>query len=80
MKTGAKFVVEKIDPEGSGADYGGHLGRIVTDAKRCCTRCTVIFGTVGDNKEFGPFVPGELRALNDEARAIEAEIQVSMRS
>lgn len=80
MDTGAKFVVVKIDPDGSGADYGGHLGRIVTDAKRCCTRCAVIFGTIGENKEFGPFIPGELKALNAEARAIETEIQMSVQS
>lgn len=78
MSNGAKFVVVKIDPDGSGADYGGHLGRIVTDAKRCCTRCAIIFGTIGENTDFGPFVPGELMALNDEARAIEAEIQASL--
>jgi len=76
----AKFTVVKIDPEGSGEDYSGHLGKVVTDARRCCPRCTVIFGAIGSNTDFGPFITGELSPLNDEARAIEAEIQAFVTS
>ena len=71
----AQFKVVKIDPDGSGLDFSGHLGRVVTDATRCCKNCSVIFGTIGSWTDFGPFVMGELSPLNDEARAIEAEIQ-----
>lgn len=70
-----QFKVIKIDPEGSGMDYSGHFGAIVTNAKRCCKNCTVIFGTVGKNTDFGPFVPGELEPVNEEARAILKEIE-----
>lgn len=71
----ADFKVIKIDPEGSGMDYGGHLGMVVTDAKRCCPRCCIIFGTIGDNSDFGPFVPGELAPLNQEADHLMKEIE-----
>lgn len=71
----AHFKVIKIDPEGSGVDYDGHLGKIVIDAKRCCNNCTVIFGTIGLNTDFGPFITGELEPLNEEATEIIREIQ-----
>lgn len=66
----AEFKVIKIDPDGSGMDYDGHLGMTVTNAKRCCENCTCIFGTINDNKDFGPFIRGELEPLNDEAKQI----------
>lgn len=71
----AQFKVIKIDPEGSGMDYAGHLGMIVTDAKRCCKNCSVIFGTMGERTDVGPFIPGELEALNEEAKQIMSEIE-----
>ena len=71
---GAEFEVVYIDPDGSGMDWSGHLGKLVRNAKRCCTNCTVIFGSLGDNDQFGPFVPGELAPLNDEAENILNEI------
>ena len=70
----AEFKVIKIDPEGSGADYQNHLGLVVTNAKRCCKNCAVIFGTIGDNHDFGPFIPGELEPINEEAKLIQSEI------
>lgn len=70
----ANFLVVKVDPEGSGLDYSGHLGKVLVNAKRCCENCTVIFGTIGSWTDFGPFIQGELSPLNDEARAVEAEI------
>lgn len=74
-QNGAQFKVIKIDPEGSGMDYFGHLGVIVTNAKRCCKNCVVIFGTVGTNTSFGPFIPGELEPLNEEGKLIQQEIK-----
>lgn len=75
---GARFEVVKIDPEGSGMDWQGHLGRVITNAERCCENCLIIIGTLGHpaNKWEVGFVPGELRPLNDAARVIEAEIAV----
>jgi hypothetical protein len=74
----AEFCVVKVDPEGSGMDFSGHLGMVVKDANRCCPRCTVIFGTLvgeeGTYPDAGPFVPGELSPLNDEAKEIVTEI------
>ncbi len=72
---GAEFKVVRIDPEGSGMDYQGHLGATVTDAKRCCKNCTIIFGTCGSNTDFGPFTVGELKPLNDEATRVLGEIR-----
>lgn len=66
----AKFKVIKIDPEGSGIDWSGHLGKVF-DGKRCCKNCTIIFGSDGN---FGPFVMGELEPLDDDAKAIMNEI------
>lgn len=71
----ARFKVIKIDPEGSGEDYSGHLGMIVTDAARCCKNCTVIFGTMAGHIDAGPFITGELRPLNKAARQVLKEIQ-----
>lgn len=41
------FEVVHIDPEGSGLDYKGHLGKQFKGA-RCCKNCTVIFGDDGN--------------------------------
>lgn len=62
----AQFKVVKIDPKGSGMDWGDHLGKVF-EGKRCCERCTIIFGTDGN---FGPFVLGELEPLDNEAKTI----------
>jgi len=70
----AKFKVIKIDPEGSGMDWSGHLGAIVTDAFRCCENCTIIFGSIDDINNFGPFIIGELEPLNEEAEKLLANI------
>ena len=72
---GAQFKVVKVDPNGSGFDYAGHLGATVTDARRCCARCTVIFGTIGERSDFGPFVVGELEPVNPDAVALQQEIE-----
>lgn len=69
----AEFKVVKIDPEGSGMDFANHLGKTIVDAKRCCNNCHVIFGKLGEI-EIGPFIPGELEALNQEAIDIQNEI------
>lgn len=69
----AKFKVIKIDPEGSGLDFSGHLNFTVENAKRCCKNCTIIWGTIG-NTEVGPFVRGELEPLNEEAKQILEQI------
>jgi len=77
----AQFEVIKVDPEGSGIDYSGHLGATITNAKRCCPRCTCIFGRilsngkVSDGEPIGPFIQGELRPLNESAIAIQKEIE-----
>lgn len=71
---GAEFRVIHIDPHGSGMDYSGHKGKTVSDAVRCCANCVVIFGTVRGSTEAIGFIPGELEPLNDEARAIQAQI------
>ena len=55
-------------------DWSNHEGIIITDAKRCCPRCTVIFGTAPGGHEMGPFVRGELEPVNNEAETIVAEI------
>ncbi len=34
LKMNRQFKVIKIDPEGSGMDYGGHLGFVVNNAKK----------------------------------------------
>ena len=70
---GAVFRVIKVDPEGSGTDWVGHLGARITNAVRCCQNCTVIFGKWNDTSDV-TFIPGELLALNDKARAIMDEI------
>ena len=72
---GAEFKVIKIDPDGSGTDFAGHLGYTVRDAKRCCKNCSCIWGIIGDNSEIGPFVMGELSPLNKEAEAVLFEIR-----
>lgn len=68
----ATFRVVKIDPEGSGVEWSGHLGSLVLDAHRCCGNCTLIFA--GDG-EFGPFVLGELEPLNEAAENLLAVIK-----
>lgn len=70
----AQFKVIKIDPDGSGIDYSGHLNAVIDNAKRCCVRCTIIFGQIKGH-EIGPFVRGELEPLNDEARKVHDEIE-----
>lgn len=60
---GAQFKVVKIDPEGSGIEWSGHLGSIIDNAKRCCENCSCIW-----SGEYGPFITGELEPLNDEAK------------
>lgn len=75
---GGKFRVIKVDPEGSGLDWNGHLGKIITGAERCCERCTVIFGYL-HHHEIGPFVRGELEPLDAEARRIHGTIEAFAR-
>ena len=75
---GGTFRVVKIDPEGSGMDWSGHLGKTIRGAERCCERCTVIFGYLS-HVEIGPFVRGELEPLDDEARRIHDEIEAFAR-
>lgn len=70
----AAFKVIKEDHQGSGIDYSGHLGQTVTNARRCCKNCQVIFGTIGTNTCFGPFILGELEPLNDAAKNLLDEI------
>ncbi len=65
----AKFKVIKIDPNGSGIDWSGHLG-MVFDGVRCCKNCTVIFGP----HDLGPFILGELESADDAAQEIMDEI------
>src|ERR1041384_8296693 len=80
----AEFKVIKVDPEGSGLDWGGHLGATIYHARRCCRNCSVIFGSFTSNRQdydptqpesasndptpVGPFIPGELAPLNQAAR------------
>jgi hypothetical protein len=71
---GGRFKVIKVDPEGSGIDWSGHLGKTIHGARRCCQRCTIIFGYLG-HYEIGPFVRGELEPLDDEARRTYDEIE-----
>lgn len=66
----ANFKVIKIDPEGSGMDWAGHLGYLV-DGLRCCSNCSVIFHSDGN---FGPFIQGELESLDDEAELMLLDI------
>ena len=47
ISEGAVFKVIVVDPEGSGMDYCGHLGRTVENVKRCCDNCTVVVGDCG---------------------------------
>lgn len=87
---GAVFKVIKVDTEGSGMDFYGHLGHVVFQAKRCCKNCSCIFGivrrsvrtshifTCANELKFGPFIPGELKALNKAAREIENAIHQHM--
>lgn len=70
----AEFKVIKIDPTGSGMDYNHHLGEIIKDVKRCCKNCECLFGTLGFITMMGPFIPGELEPLNEEAKQIMLEI------
>jgi hypothetical protein len=76
---GAVFRVVYVDPDGSGADLRGHLGRLVTNAERCCENCTMIFGTLSKRKDGSPyeagFVRGELIPLNKQAMRIHGEIE-----
>ncbi len=67
----AKFKVILIDPEGSGMDYSGHRGLIVTNAKSCCANCNIIFGTI-NGIEIG-FTPKELMPLNKEAMELKCQ-------
>jgi len=76
---GAKFRVVRVDPECSGLDFQGHEGAVVERAKRCCERCSIIFGIIeGTDKEFGPFGRNELEPLNRSARTIHAEIDAHL--
>ena len=73
---GAVFRVIKVDPDGSGADYSGHLGAIVYNAERCCKNCSIIFAAwkPGEDVENGPaFCHDELTPVNAPARRIMAE-------
>lgn len=70
----AVFRVVKVDPEGSGLDWSGHLGSLVDHAARCCRRCTIVFGKIGGH-EIGPFVRGELEPVNLAAQKIWNEIE-----
>ena len=72
----AEFMVVHIDPDGSGLDWDGHLGAIITQARRCCANCTCIWGVPKNypGYDIGPFVPGELKPLNCAARKIQDEI------
>ena len=70
----AEFKVIKVDPEGSGVDFSGHLGMTISNAKRCCHNCTVIFGKTPSGMEIGPFIIGELQPLNEEANSIQNEV------
>jgi len=77
---GAVFRVVKIDPDGSGADYSGHLGAYVYNAQRCCPNCSVVFAawTSGGDVEDGPsFAHGELSPVNGPAREIHATCQAA---
>ena len=71
----AEFEVIKVDPEGSGMDFHGHLGKTLINAKRCCKNCQCIFGQIETIEDFGPFINGELEPLNDEAKQILEEIK-----
>lgn len=73
---GARFEVVSIDPEGSGMDWLGHLGRVVTRGQRCCENCSIIIATLGhpDNKWEVGFTTRELRPLNAEAQTVLDEI------
>lgn len=73
---GAKFKVVWVDRECSGVDMAGHLGKNVYNAKRCCNNCCIIFGESAFQNEVGPFGPGELISLNEEARAIQNELEL----
>lgn len=84
----AEFKVIKVDPDGSGMDWHGHLGSTIYNAKRCCDNCTVIFGAF-EGHPFDPTQPesssndprpvgllyNELVPLNQEAKEIFAEIE-----
>ena len=72
--SGASFRVVYSDPEGSGAEWLGLVGETITNADRCCKNCSIIFGSLGDASDVGPFVPGELEPLNEEARQVQALI------
>lgn len=65
------FEVIHVDPEGSGMEYSGHLGKQFKGA-RCCAHCTVIFGEDGN---FGPFVRGELKPLDSSGKRILDQIE-----
>lgn len=68
---GAVFQVVKIDPQGSGMDWSGHLGLHVTEARRCCQNCTLIFGWLGAFRgDMVGFCHEELKPLNSEAHAL----------
>ncbi len=70
----AEFKVIHIDPEGSGMDYAGHMGKTVYNAKRCCENCTVIFGDMSGLTDVGPFLLNELEPTNEEALEVRREI------
>lgn len=73
---GARFEVIYVDPQGSGMDWQGHLGRVVTRGRRCCENCSIIVATLGhpDNKWEVLFTRSELKPLNAEAEDVLAAI------
>ena len=68
---GAVFKVTYVDPDGSGQDYAGLLGRYVYNAARCCQNCTIILAAFapGGDVDNGPgFCHGALTPVNESAR------------
>jgi hypothetical protein len=79
---GAVFRVVRVDPDGSGMEYSGHLGRVVYNAERCCKNCQVIFAAwrPGGDVANGPsFVDSELQAVSPAARRMLEEIEAVKR-
>ena len=77
---GAVFKVVYVDPDGSGEDYGGHLGAYIYNAERCCLNCQMIFGSFSpkEGADGGPgFIDHELEPVNARARKLMAEVQAS---
>jgi hypothetical protein len=80
---GAVFKVTWVDPECSGADYSGHLGHYVYNAKRCCRNCTMVFAAwaPGGDVENGPgFGHRELTPVNGPAKRIARVVALRNRS